>query len=65
MKVGKQINKGCKCPECKIYGLKVYHYITWEHGRVEEVEGHGVGSYYDYMKCSNCLATFEIIKDEK
>lgn len=53
----KQINKGHKCPNCKLFGLKpmtILHSIYYE-----EREGHNTTYQGDkFYRCNNCYAEF-------
>ena len=54
----KQINKGYKCPNCKMFGLQPFHKHM---GYIEPQEhiGHdGCPTSFNYYRCRNCYAEF-------
>lgn len=71
MNLGKQINKGHKCPNCKKFGLKLYYTVSPDYGlTIGEVKG--ICRYTkkakqryrikEFYRCRNCFAEYEALE---
>ena len=57
----KEINKGLKCPNCKQWRLRWYHYSPSSYHLVA-VEGKHHQPIQNFYRCINCYAEYKEVK---
>lgn len=53
-----EINKGLKCPNCKQWRLRPFHYTASMY-YAEAKEGRGAHDIHSFFRCINCYAEYQ------